>query len=68
MNQFLDVSSGGALLKEFYPQASPMSVLQSVLKKRRRRQMINREGMQAPDMDMIESANAGFAPIRKGLL
>lgn len=63
MNTFLNVGTGGGLLKNYYPQANPMSTLQNALKKRRRRKM-NQYGMEPNDMGMIESSNMGYAKMR----
>lgn len=62
MNQFLDVSTGGSLLKNYYP-ARQMSVLESALKKRRRKKM-NQYGFEPNDMDMIQASNMGYGKMR----
>lgn len=63
MNQFLNVSSGGNLLKNYYAGPQPMSVLQSALKKRRRKKM-KQYGFEPNDMNMIEQSNMGYGKMR----
>lgn len=60
MNDFLGVSTGGSLLKEYYPDRDSMSVLQAALRKRRKNRKKNRFGLMPQDQKELDSANMGF--------
>lgn len=60
MNEFTNVSTGGAILKDYYPDRESVTVLQDALRKRRKKRALERFGDMPTESKERESANSGY--------